>query len=264
MVFRAEHLERVQARGDRLPLLLGGSVERLPDPDRVVLDRLADLADVGAVAREVIPLGQDRADHVAGRVGFEGILAVEGVIKQPRFVRVAGADRLIIQRVDDRPGVVALVEPEAGLVGLEVGGDLDLLRVVGGDFEEEAPRSAGHQVLAERLVERPAQPPAALVGLGDDEVEIRVAEPLVMIGEGEAEDVVTGAVRGEEDGRVDACRLRAHLAGDILGVVGEVGEGGGEEVLDLGDRPAVVVAVRPEDVANPKHAGRPRRGVCRR
>ena len=54
----------------------------------------------------------------------------------------------------------------------------------------------------------------------------------------------------EEDRRVAPCGLLGELAFDIIGDIGEVGKGGDEESLDLGDGSAVDFTMGSQDVAD--------------
>ena len=165
---------------------------------------------------------------------------VKRVVQEAGLVGLAGADRLVVQGADDRAGVVPLVELQPRLVGLQVGRVLDLLGVVGGHFEEEARGAPGDQVFAQGLVQGAAESAASLLGAGDDEVEIGIADRLEEVGQGEPGDAVALAVGDQQDARVSAGRLVDELPGDVSGSLGEVGEGLLEEALDVVEAPAVV------------------------
>jgi hypothetical protein len=62
-------------------------------------------------------------------------------------------------------------------------------------------------------------------------------------------------VRRQQDHGIAPRLGRIELARDVVAILGDVGEGGREHRLHLGDTSAIVLAVHPEDVTDPEHGG---------
>ena len=129
------------------------------------------------------------------------------------------------------------------MFALRLDGGGDLLRGRRSAPRGTAPGAPGDQVLAEGLVEGAAQPSAAALGLGHDEVEVGVPDRLEVVGQREADDAVAGAVRGEQDRRVPPGGLLARASGRCSRASpARSGKAAFEQRLDLGEAAPVVLA----------------------
>ena len=251
---RAKDLQRVQPSRRLERFFRRSGVEWLANLHRV-LDGIDHLADVGALGVEPVSQGEDQPDDLSGLVGGEWLIVVQRVVQQSRLGRLPGADRLVVQGADDRPGAVALVKPQAGLVRLQIESFLHLGRVVGRNFEEQSERSSLDQVFLERLVQGPAKPPAPMASFGDDEVEVGISDLLEEVGEGETNYAVAFTVSDQHDAGVSARGLFDQLPLDVVWVLArQFGKGRGEKLVDLAEGALVVFSVDVKDMADSEHA----------
>lgn len=128
-----------------------------PDANRIVAELRDHFAHIG-VGRTLPVLGEIHATQKGTHLGTsQRGMAIERVEQESNADDViGGVANNVVERALDRPRPVAFVEHHALPVERQARRIVELDRVVGAGIEKQSSRALADQVLAQRLVQRPA------------------------------------------------------------------------------------------------------------